>query len=106
MIFSANELIKILRACESTHVTELKIGDVVVKRDGLEVPFAGKRMSEISPPTDTELNDAHTDASLRSEADEADEQLAFMQIEAPEEYERLLVERKLEDGREVEDPVI
>lgn len=106
MSFSTDELIKVLKACKSARVTELKIGDIEVKLAGNEKPQARKRASEFPIPTDSELEDAHNDAELRKDVEDADEQLAFMQIEAPEEFERLLVERKLEDGRRDEEAVV
>lgn len=107
MSFSAEELIKVLKACKSARVTELKVGDIEVKLHGIENPGSGKMTdSSVTIPTDSELEDAHSEAELHKDASDADEQLAFMQIEEPAEYERLLVERELEDGRKVQNAIV
>jgi len=105
--FSADELIKVLKACKSAKITELKIGDILVKRESDETPAPGKVVAgAIKVPSDSELEDAQKDAEVRKELEESDDQLAFMQIEDPAEYERRLVEGELEDGRKAEDAVV
>lgn len=97
--FSVKELIKLVRACRASGVSELNFGDIHL------VLHEKTRTHSTSPVIQTKEADqakveeiSETDR-LKSEVEMREEQLAYMQIENPARYEQLLIERDLEDGR-------
>lgn len=93
--YSADELVRILRACKSAGVSELKIGDISVKFDGGETHQRTRAKIEFKPPTEIELKAAASDNLIRENVEDAEERLDLLQIENPALYERLMIEGEL-----------
>lgn len=97
--YTAEDLVRILKACKSAGVTELKIGDISVQFGRVEDRQTQRATSEIQPPTDTELKDAASDTLVRENVETAEDRLDLLQIENPALYERLVIEGELGDRR-------
>jgi hypothetical protein len=97
MSFDAKDLIRVLKACRQVGVTELKIGNVEVKFAPGEAVETSKRASEIAVVSETELKEAAENVNLDNNVVEAEERLDLLQIDDPSLYERLVIERELED---------
>lgn len=103
MSLGADDIKKIVKACKQAGVTELKVGDLVVKfgRHPDTVSIESTRVVELPLiPDAKELEETQKLSELQTEADEGDEMVANLLLEDPERYEQLLVERELGD-REV-----
>ena len=96
--YSAEELVRILRACRSARVTDLKIGSIEVKFEhGETVQTIGEK-SEVKPLPDKEFKAAVSENLIRENVESAEDQLSLMQIENPALYEQLVIEGELGDG--------
>ena len=101
MSFDAKDLIRILKACREAQVTELKIGDIEVKFGPGEAAQTTPKGFEYPQVTELELNEATKQVNVSENLTEAEDRLDLMQIEDPALYERLIIERELEDrGRD------
>lgn len=101
--YSADELIRILKACKSAGVTELKIGETLVKFDGSEMPQVKRAKRDGKPLTETELKSAAVETNIKDNIEAAEDRLDLLQIEDPAHYERLMIEGELGDKRAVEE---
>jgi hypothetical protein len=97
--YTAEELVRILKACKSAGVTELKIGDISVQFCRVEDRQTKRVESEIHPPTEAELKEAASDTLVRENLESAEDRLDLLQIENPALYERMLIEGELGDRR-------
>lgn len=96
--FSAKDLIRVLKACRESRVAELKIGDISVKfgnDDTTEPVNLGTLPPKLS---DDEFHKAALNNNVRENLTAAEDRLALLQIDNPAEYERLVLERELEDS--------
>lgn len=96
--FSAEELVRILRACRSARVSELKIGSIEVKFESGETLQISGEKSEVKPLPDKEFKAAVSDNLVRENVESAEDKLSLMQIEDPALYEQLVIEGELGDG--------
>jgi len=96
--FSAKELIRVLKACRENGVAELKVGEIVVKF-GHETPDQITATTGHENPVgfDDELKKAAERANVDENLSEAEGSLELMQISDPATYERLIIERELEE---------
>lgn len=98
MTISADELVRVIKACHKARVTELKIGEIEVKFGNGETPEP-KTTAVASPVvTEAELKEAQHEVLVKENLDHAEARLDLMQLEDPAQYERLILERELEDS--------
>lgn len=97
-LYSAEELVRILRACKSAQVTELKIGGIEVKFEHGETARTIGAKSDIKPLPEKEFKAAASENLIRENVESAEDKLSLMQIEDPALYEQLLIEGELGDG--------
>jgi hypothetical protein len=95
--FSADEIIRVIKACRTARVTELKIGDIEVKFGSGETPKRKTVGVEEPTVTESEFQTAQTDVNENENLDDAEDRLDLLQIDDPSLYERLVLERELED---------
>jgi len=95
--FSADEFIRVIKACKAAHVTELKIGDMEVKFGDGDTTKRKAKGSETPVVTEHELENAQIEVNEAENLVEAEDRLDLLQIEDPSLYERLVLERELED---------
>lgn len=101
MSFSADEFIRLIKACRSARVTELKVGEIEVKFEPGEAAQALKRRTANPIVTETELKSAIDKVKVEENLSEGVDRLDLLQIEDPSLYEQLILERELVDsGRE------
>jgi C4-type Zn-finger protein len=99
----AKDLIKIIKACKGSGVSQLKLGEMEIRfGPGEAAKPQVPTVESVETPTDQELEEVKESVELRERLDSADEELAFMQVENPALFEELLVQRELE-GRGDED---
>lgn len=97
MIKEAKDLAIVLRACKATGVTELKIGDIEIKFGVSETRQTLERKGETYiVPSAEQLREAEELVNVQENVDSADDQLAFMHIDDPAQFEQLLIEKELE----------
>lgn len=97
MSFNADELIRVIRACHKASVTELKIGNIEVKfgeAPKLEIRQGVTVLPEI---VESELKKVQDEVNVAENLETAEDRLDLLQIEDPGLYERLVIERELED---------
>lgn len=97
MSYDAKDLIRVLTACRKTGVTELKIGDIQVKFGAGEADRIEKEKTEVFTLTDGEFQEAEKEVNINENVVEAEDRLELLQIDDPALYERLVIERELED---------
>lgn len=98
MSFSADELVRVIRACHKAGVTELKIGEILVKFGNGDTPERKTAGAAIPTVTEAELKEVQQHLLVEENLEHAEEQLSLMQLEDPAQYERLILERELEDS--------
>lgn len=97
MIKEAKDLAIVLRACKASGVTELKIGDIEIKFGLVESRQISNRPGDTVPvPSVEQLREAEELVNIQENVDSADDQLAFMHIDDPAQFEQLLIEKELE----------
>lgn len=96
--FSQIELVKLIKACRASGVSELSLGD-------LSISFGDQTKVDLKAPTVTQTKGTEIKAEEISAEDletqsrqTKEEQLAFMQIENPSAFEQLMIEGELEDA--------
>lgn len=100
MSIEAKDLIKLVKACRTSGVSSLKIGDVEIKfkaGDAAELPRIAPS-EVVNPPSADELKEIEKDVSERQELSDMESELDHMLLENPVLYEELLVQRELEGG--------
>lgn len=105
MSIDANELIKLIRAAKKAGVSEMKYGELEIKFGPGEAAQSLVPAGEtVEPPTDKELEQVDEASRKEEMLDQADEELAHMQVENPALFEEMLIQRELElsgdDGRD------
>lgn len=99
MAVEVSDLIKLIKACRASGVSNMKYGDLELKFGPGDADKISIEPSEIVKiPSAEELKVASEHAAEQENADDASEDLALMAIENPELFEELLVERELIDG--------
>ena len=98
MSFDASELIRILKACKQAQVTELKIGDIEVKFGPGEAAELKTTRTETPVVTETELKEIEIKTNIVESFVDAEDRLDLLQIDDPSLYERLILEREIEDN--------
>jgi hypothetical protein len=97
MSFDAGDLIRVLKACQKAGVVELKIGDIEVKFLAGETPKISKAKRDGVVVSESELEEIAENVKIGENLAEAEERLDLLQIDDPSLYERLVIERELED---------
>lgn len=97
MSFSADEFIRVLKACHKARVTELKIGDTVVKFELGDATQTTATKGETKVVSAGELQDAQREVLIGENLVEAENRLDLLQIDDPVRYERAIIEQELED---------
>lgn len=100
-MIEAKDLIKLIKACKASNVSSLKLGDLELKfgpgdAAPISVPATG---DAVETPSAEQLKAIEEQVRLQNNASDADDELAHMQVENPMEFETLLAERELSDGR-------
>lgn len=99
MIKEAKDLAVILKACKASGVTELKIGDIEIKFGLVESLQTSNRPGEtVQVPSVEQLREAEELVNVQANIESADDQLAFMHIDDPSQFEQLLIEKELESS--------
>jgi malic enzyme len=97
VIKEAKDLATVLRACKATGVKELKIGDIEIKFGVTETRQAEEPKGETYiVPSAEQLREAEELVNIQENVDSVDDQLAFMHIDDPSQFEQLLIEKELE----------
>jgi hypothetical protein len=81
--FSADEFIRVIKACKAACVTELKIGDMEVKFGNGDTPKRKAKGSETPVVTERELENAQIEVNEAENLVEAEDRLDLLQIEDP-----------------------
>lgn len=98
MTISADELVRVIKACRKANVTELKIGDIEVKFAAGEAEQISKVGFESPTISEDDLVEVAKKVNIGENIAEAEERLDLLQIDDPSLYEQLVVERELEDN--------
>jgi len=98
MSFSADEFIRVIKACRLARVTELKVGDIEVKFEPGEAAQALKRRTASPTVTETEMKLAIDKVLVEENLSDGVDRLDLLQIEDPSLYEQLILERELVDS--------
>lgn len=100
MTIDAKDLVKVIKACKASGVSALKLGDLELKfqtgdAEKTSVPATG---DAVETPSAEKLKAIEERSALIENAEDADEELAHMQVENPAQFEELLVQRELISG--------
>lgn len=98
MSVNLKELAKFIKICRISQVTEVKIGEIEIKFQSRETPEAKELVSEIPIPSDHDLKEAQSNSVVQQNVESAEDRMDHMHVEDPVMFERLLVERELEDN--------
>jgi hypothetical protein len=96
-MIKAKELVEVIKACKASSVSYLKLGDLELKfgpDDAAQTPIAPGETEPI--PTAEELKVIEEDAAILRNGAEVDDEVAFMQMEDPVQFEELLTSGELE----------
>lgn len=105
---SAKDLTKLIKACKLNGVSEFKCGPIEIKFGTGEAAELVSTGETVRTPTKKELEQIQELSLLQRNADEAEDEMAFMAIENPGLFEELLVQNDLginEDEGENDDNV-
>lgn len=100
MGIEAKDLKALVRECAKRGVAELKIGNVHIKFGGVTPAKTPEAKSEILAPTAEELKSAEQKSLVEENVSFAEDRLALLQLEDPVAYERMIIERELEEDGE------
>jgi hypothetical protein len=98
-VIEVSDLVKLVKACRASGVSNLKYGDLELKfvtGEAEQAPISPSEVDKI--PSAEELKVEQEQSALQENADDADDQLAFMAVEDPIQFEQLLVEREFING--------
>jgi hypothetical protein len=98
MSFSADEFIRVIKACRLARVTELKVGEIEVKFEPGEAAQAKTRQTASLIVTETEMKQATDKVNVEENLADGVDRLDLLQIEDPSLYEQLILERELIDS--------
>lgn len=99
MEIDSKSLVKVIKACRASHVSYLKLGELELKFGPDEAAQTPATKSEtFVVPTDAELKVLEEAAAIRQNGSDADDELAYMLLDDPVQYEELLANRELESG--------
>jgi hypothetical protein len=97
------DLERLLKACKDMGVAELSNGDFSVKFVTGDAARVSLQTGDAAPaPDQTELRQSVEQAEADQVEADAQEELALMQIEDPEQFEELLIQRELEQSEQTD----
>lgn len=99
MVIEGKDLIKLIKACKASGVSNLKIGDLelqFVAGEAEQTPI--KTRETVKVPSAEELKDIEADSQEQMNLEDAEDELAFMAVDDPAQFEELLVQREFKDG--------
>lgn len=92
-------LIRVIKACKASGVSYLRLGDLELKFVTGDAERPSIPTGEtVKIPSAEKLKEIEETEAIKENADEADDELAHMQVEDPLQFEELLVQRELIDG--------
>lgn len=96
-MLSAKDICDIIKACKGSGISELSVGDLILRRGLIEDPLAETHIARSRPILEEKVG---KESLEEQEQMTKEDQLALLRIENPLEYERLLIAQDLIDSTE------